>query len=123
MKNHPKNYQQFVQLLKDLGTEAPDTMAAFGSLHKAATQDGQLSKKTKELIALGISITSRCDGCIAFHVHDALKAGATDKELIETIEVAILMGGGPAMIYGCEALTALRQFNLERENSETLKAG
>ena len=109
MKNHPKNYQHLVQLFKDLGTEAPETMAAFGSLHKAATQEGQLSKKTKELIALGISITSRCDGCIAFHVHDALKAGATNKELIETIEVAILMGGGPAMIYGCEGAKTIER--------------
>lgn len=52
----------------------------------------------------------RCDGCIAFHVHDAVKAGASRKEIVETIGVAVLMGGGPSVMYGCEALAALDQF-------------
>lgn len=49
-------------------------------------------------------------GCIAYHTHGALKAGATRQEVHEAVGVAILMGGGPAMIYGCEALAALDQF-------------
>ena len=60
---------------------------------------------------MGIAITVRCDGCIAFHVHDALKSGATPNEIVETIGVAVLMGGGPAVVYGCEALEALQQFS------------
>jgi AhpD family alkylhydroperoxidase len=56
------------------------------------------------------SIAARCDGCIAYHVHDALKAGATRKEIVETIGVAVLMGGGPATVYGAEAFEALNQF-------------
>jgi AhpD family alkylhydroperoxidase len=60
-------------------------------------------------MALAISVTSRCRGCIAYHVHDALKAGATRQEVLETIGVAIFMGGGPSMVYGCEALDALEQ--------------
>jgi alkylhydroperoxidase/carboxymuconolactone decarboxylase family protein YurZ len=59
---------------------------------------------------LGIGIAAECEGCIAYHMHDALKAGATRQEVLEVIGVAILMGGGPAMIYGCEALAALDQF-------------
>jgi AhpD family alkylhydroperoxidase len=66
--------------------------------------------KIKELIALGIGIAVRCDGCIAYHVHDALRAGATHQEIVETIGVAVLMGGGPAAMYGSEALEALEQF-------------
>jgi len=61
-------------------------------------------------MALAISIAVRCDGCIAYHVHDALKAGATGVEIRESIGVAVLMGGGPALMFGAEALEALRQF-------------
>lgn len=92
-----------------LGRELPDCMAAFAQLHKAASGEGALSSKIKELIALAIGITVRCDGCIAFHVHDALNAGATREEILETIGVAVLMGGGPSVVYGTEALEALDQ--------------
>ena len=75
--------------------------------------DGALEKKAKELIALGIGIAVRCDGCISYHINDALKAGASRREIIETISVAVMMGGGPSMVYGCEALEALDQFEKE----------
>ncbi|MEM7323259.1 MAG: carboxymuconolactone decarboxylase family protein [Actinomycetota bacterium] len=91
----------------------PEQMAGFGSMHAAAVADGALSTKVKELMALAIGITSQCDGCIAFHVHDALRAGATRAEIEETIGVALLMGGGPAAVYGTEALAALDQFEAE----------
>ena len=51
-----------------------------------------------------------CDGCMAYHVHDALRGGASPDEITETIGVAVKMGGGPSVIYGCEALEALLQF-------------
>jgi AhpD family alkylhydroperoxidase len=90
--------------------ESPDTMSGFMRLHKAGSTDGALSGKVKELIALAIGITVRCDGCIAFHVHDALKAGASHDEIVDAIGVAILMGGGPAVVYGSLAIEALEQF-------------
>lgn len=93
-----------------LGTETPAVMNAFMGLHQAATADGALPKRIKELMALAIGITVRCDGCIAFHVKDALEAGATRGEIVETIGVAVLMGGGPSVVYGSEALEALEQF-------------
>ncbi|WP_246050236.1 carboxymuconolactone decarboxylase family protein [Neolewinella litorea] len=54
-------------------------------------------------------MTVRCDGCIAFHLHDAIAAGADRDEITEAIGVAVLMGGGPSVVYGCEALKALGQ--------------
>ncbi|MBX7144223.1 MAG: carboxymuconolactone decarboxylase family protein [Oligoflexia bacterium] len=84
-------------------------MGAFVQLHHAAMAKGALDTKFKELIALGISICARCDGCIARHVSDALRAGATREEIVETIGVAVSMGGGPATVYGCEAFQALEQ--------------
>ncbi|MAY38566.1 MAG: alkylhydroperoxidase [Spongiibacter sp.] len=85
-------------------------MQGFGALHEASLKPGALDTKTKELIALGIAITVRCDGCISFHVHDAMEAGASQGEIAETVSVAILMGGGPSVVYGIEAMQALSQY-------------
>lgn len=109
-KNFPEHYAHLGRLMEKLGGEIPAVMGGFGRLHEAAVADGALEKKTKELIALGIAITVRCDGCIAFHVHDALQSGASRSEIVEAIGVAVLMGGGPSMVYGTEALEALEQF-------------
>ena len=79
-------------------------------MHQNSLETGSIDNKTKELIAVGIAIAIRCEGCIAFHVHDALRAGATKEEVVETIGVAIMMGGGPALMYGCEALQAVQEF-------------
>jgi AhpD family alkylhydroperoxidase len=85
-------------------------MQGFGALHQASVKAGALDEKTKELIALGIAITVRCDGCISFHIHDAMKAGASKEEILETVSVAILMGGGPSVVYGIEAFQAVHQY-------------
>lgn len=113
MKNYPNHYQELAKLMKEVGKEIPAQMEGFAKLHKSAVAEGALSTKTKELIALGIAISVRCDGCIAFHVNDAVKAGCTREEIMETIGVSILMGGGPSLVYGCEAMEALNQFTVE----------
>jgi AhpD family alkylhydroperoxidase len=110
MREYPKLRAELQQLALKLNKEIPGPMSGFSSLHKAALADGALSRKSKELIALGIAIAACCDGCIAYHVHDSIKAGASHQEIMEAIAVAILMGGGPAMVYGCEGLAALEQF-------------
>lgn len=84
----------------------PDVAQAFGRLAGAATAEGALDTKTKELIALAIGITARCDGCVGYHARAAAKYGASRQEIIETIGMAVYMGGGPSMIYGAEALSA-----------------
>ncbi len=109
-KSYPDYREKLNNLIARLGDEIPDTMKGFGNLHSAATKEGALDGKTKELIALGIAIAVRCEGCIAYHVHDAVEAGASRDEIMETIGVAVLMGGGPALMYGAEALEALDQF-------------
>ncbi len=108
--NYPEYMAELQKLAGKLGKELPAPMSGFAALHKGALADGALSKKVKELITLGIGIAARCEGCIAYHTHGALKAGATRQEILEVIGVAIFMGGGPALIYGCEALSALDQF-------------
>ena len=110
IKDYSKQYNNLTKLMGEMGSKIPETMEAFGKLHAVNSANGALSSKTKELIALGIAITIRCEGCIVCHVHDALNAGATSEEIMETIGVAVLMGGGPSVVYGCEAMEALNQF-------------
>lgn len=105
-----KRNDRLNELAGQMAKEIPEAMGAFTKLHMVAIKDNALSKKVKELIALGIGITVRCDGCIASHINDALKSGASREEILETIGVAILKGGGPSMVYGSEALEALNQF-------------
>ncbi len=97
-------------LMPRLGRELPGPVGGFANLHKSAMADGALNAKTKELIALGISVATHCEPCIAYHVHDALKAGATRPEILDALGVGIMMGGGPAAMYACEAFAALDQF-------------
>ena len=89
----------------------PDTTKAFGALAAAATASGALDSKTKELIALAIAIAVRCDGCIGFHAKAARRLNVDRQELLETIGMAIYMGGGPSFIYGAQALEAFDQFD------------
>ena len=96
--------------LAQLGSEIPGPMTGFARLHKKAVEEGALSSKVKEMMALAVSIAIGCDGCIAYHVHDAVAAGATRQELLETIGVGILMGGGPGSIYAAHAMDAVEQF-------------
>jgi len=108
-----KNFVQVAQDVRsgsrELREAAPEVMKAFAALAQAATAAGALDTKTKELIALALGIAGRCDGCIAHHTRVAVQLGATRLEIAETVSVAVYMGGGPASIYGAEALRAYDQ--------------
>ena len=95
----------------ELRREIPDVLAAYAQLHGAAMRDGALDLKTKELIALGISITKECDGCVAAHARGAVRHGATRAEVAETAGVAVMMNGGPGTVWGPRALEAFDQFS------------
>ena len=110
---YPDQRRHLGKYLGQLRGAIPDTMKGFAQLHHAASGDGALSTKTKELIALAVAVSARCDGCIAFHAHDAVKAGATDEEIVEALGVAILMGGGPSAMYAAHVMEAVEQFRAE----------
>jgi AhpD family alkylhydroperoxidase len=78
---------------------------AFLELEQAAYSDGAITKKNKELIAVGISVVIDCESCMQWHIEQAAGSGASDREVLEAIEVGIEMGGGPA--------TASSRFALE----------
>jgi len=109
-QRYPEYFDRLRGLMGKLGKEIEGPMTGFGQLHKQVFPDGALTTKVKELITLAICITSLCEGCIAVHVRSALRAGATRQEIAEAIGVAIYMGGGPGVVFGCMALEALEQF-------------
>ena len=111
--DYPALHQHLEERLAQLGSELPGPMTGFARLHKKAVEPGALDAKTKELMALAISIAVHCEGCIAYHTHDAIRAGATRAELMETIGVALMMGGGPASIYAAHTMDAMEQFFLQ----------
>lgn len=109
-----KDYHQIVRdlsgVMRDMHKGIPGTMQGFAKLADAAKADAAVDAKTKELMAVAIAITLRCDGCIGFHVRGAVKLGATRAEMLDTIGVAIMMNGGPGTVYGAYALEAYDQF-------------
>jgi AhpD family alkylhydroperoxidase len=115
--NYPQRHADLQSYLAKLGRELPGPIGSFARLHRDSMGPGSISGKTKELMALAISIAIRCEDCVAYHVHDALQAGATHQEILETIGVAVMMGGGPASMYGCRAYEALQQFEASSGNA------
>lgn len=99
---------------KDLGTYSkalPGIMQGFGNMGQAAKGDSALDLKTKELIALGIAISTRCDHCIGYHTRNLVRAGATREQVSDVLAMAAYMGGGPSINYGSKALQAFDQFS------------
>lgn len=107
---YPDRLRNFEKNSRNLSAAQPAVMKAFWELHTTAVADGALDTKTKELIALAISVATRCDDCIAHHTYDALAAGATRDEIADALGVAILMGGGTSVVYATHAIEALEQF-------------
>jgi len=82
---------------------------AFLQMEKAAFADGALKKKIKELIAIGISVRINCESCMQWHIEQAKAAGATYNEVLESVEVGIEMGGGPATVAARFALQVMEK--------------
>jgi AhpD family alkylhydroperoxidase len=93
-----------------LRERVPGVASGYAALHRGAMSEGELSRKTKELIALAVSVTLQCDGCVAAHARAAARHGATAQEIAETVGVCILMNGGPGTVYGSRALDAFEEF-------------
>ncbi|WP_218311503.1 carboxymuconolactone decarboxylase family protein [Alteromonas antoniana] len=110
-KSYPDITQRISANMKSLRNDISDTMQGFSAMARAATEDGVLDKKTKELIALAIGVSTRCDGCIGFHAKALVELGATKEEIEETLGMAIYMGGGPSLMYAADAMLAYEQFS------------
>jgi len=109
-KDWPSTTKELSAELRNLRGGAGEVMKAFSAIAQAALAPKALDAKTKELIALAISIAVRCDDCIAFHTKAAVERGATRDEVLETLGMAIYMGAGPSAMYASHALGAFTQF-------------
>jgi AhpD family alkylhydroperoxidase len=90
----------------DIGKLSPDTIKGYLALSGAGAHTGHLDAKTRELIALAVAVSLRCDGCIAVHTAEARKAGATKEELAEALGVAVQVNAGAALVYSARTLDA-----------------
>jgi AhpD family alkylhydroperoxidase len=93
--------------LKELSARTPDTLRGEALLAGAGTKTNHLGPKTRELIALAVAVTTRCDGCIAFHAAEAVKLGVSDEELAEALGVAVNLNTGAALVYSTHVLDAM----------------
>ena len=95
---------------------------AFLDMEKATYSDGALSKKTKELVAIGISVVTDCESCMQWHIDQAARAGASRQEILEAVEVGIEMGAGRATVSARFALEVMEAVNkksgVRRQKSE-----
>ena len=82
---------------------------AFVKMEQAAFEDGALSKRHKELIAIGISVAKNCESCMQWHVEQAATSGATEREVLEAVEVGIEMTGGPGTVAARFALEVMEK--------------
>lgn len=114
-RNWPDMAGELNPLVAGLRHAQPEVMKGFGQMAQAALKPDALDTRTKELIALAISVAIRCDACITFHAKAAVKAGASDEEIAETMGLAVYMGAGPSVMYAAQALEAVSQWRKPHE--------
>lgn len=94
-----KFFEKFGQDIAKMKEQLPDAVGGFMGMFGKIMKDGALSSKNKELVAIGIAVSSACTPCIRLHVQKALAAGATREEILEAASVAMMMAGGPAFTH------------------------
>ncbi len=95
----------------NLNKEIPDTFEGFNLMGKEAKKNGIVDEKTKEFVALGIAISTRCESCIGMHVEALIRLGTSKEELVEILAMCSYMGGGPSITFSAKALEAFEQLN------------
>jgi AhpD family alkylhydroperoxidase len=113
MENDVQNYfKEFIKSTQKMARDIPDVLKSFHGLVGKSLEQGALTTKEKEFVALGIAVAQHCTPCIYLHVQKAVEAGATRKEIMEAAGVAVLMGGGPAFTHIAEVIKALDALNV-----------
>ena len=81
------------QFWNKIMSEHDDFFKHFGTLDNDVYSDGAIPKKYKELTGLSISIFSRCEECIIYHLQECVSVGAVKEEIIEAIKMGVIGGG------------------------------
>jgi AhpD family alkylhydroperoxidase len=103
--------QEIMELISELKKDAPEEIQNFFNFMKSVEKDGAISAKNKELINIALAVAAQCEWCITFHTQNALKLGATKEEIIEAGMQAVLMHGGPALMYMIPLLKAIEELS------------
>lgn len=111
MKSYTQITADINKGIKKLRDVAPDALTGFNALSKGAMKAGVVSELNKELIALAIGVAGHCDGCIGFHAKNLVRLGASREQVMETLAVAVYMGGGPSLMYAADAVHAFEEFS------------
>jgi AhpD family alkylhydroperoxidase len=98
--------EQVIAGVGELSKLTPDTVRGYAMISGAGAKTNHLDDKTRELIAVAVAISLRCDGCITVHTDAARKAGATQEELAEALGVAIGLNAGAGLVYSTRAMDA-----------------
>jgi len=101
-KDGPKNFQKLMEL-------NPDLFTSFVTFNQKVFEEGTLSVKAKELIAVACAHITRCPYCIDSHIQKAKQAGATDEEISEVIFVAVAMNAGASFAHSCISMDSLKR--------------
>ncbi|HEX3999177.1 MAG TPA: carboxymuconolactone decarboxylase family protein [Pirellulales bacterium] len=90
--------------IKKMAELAPAAMKAYQALGEAATADGAIPAKYKELIAVAVAMTTQCPYCIEYHSAKAKKIGATEQEIVEAVLVSAALRAGASVTHGTHAI-------------------
>ena len=106
MLNWEEYRSQLLTTIGEIGKVSPDLLRGYRTISEAGDKTAKLDPKTRELIALAVAVTVRCDGCITTHTTAAIKHGATKEEVVEALGVAITVNAGAALVYSARTLDA-----------------
>lgn len=102
--------RQLATGVKELGQLSPDSIRGYVALSAAGQKTNLLGAKMRELIALAVAVSLRCDGCITVHTEAAIKQGATKEEIAEALGVAITVNAGAALVYSTRVIDAWKDY-------------
>ncbi len=105
--------EEIKKLVGKLQKEVPGEIEGFLNFLQKAEKKSAISAKNKEIINVSLAVAAQCEWCIAFHTKNALKLGASEKELIEAGMQAVVMHGGPALMYMTPLLKSIEEFDHE----------
>ena len=96
--------------VKEVGQLSPDTIKGYIELSSAGQKKDLLGAKIRELIALAVAVTARCDGCITVHAEAAISHGATKEEIAEALGVTVAVNAGAALVYTTRVMDAVKEY-------------
>lgn len=109
------NIETFNQNRKALNktmSDSDDFFTRFGELDDAVYSDGAIPKKYKELTGLSISVLTRCEECILYHLQGCLAENAGKDEIIEAIKMGVIGGGSVTYPMARFAFKALKELEV-----------